>query len=75
MSTKIQLETGNGQKSVDVHVLPCHISYDGPSKVLEFFKPRPDPSDHENGTSTSYFRGRKLCGRTVNLPKNYAGKQ
>lgn len=72
MSSKIQLESASPKKNVDVHVMPCHIAYDGPSKVSELFKPRPDPVD-EN-TSICNFRGRKLCGRTVTLPKNYSGK-
>src|SRR5579862_1200824 len=71
MSTEIRLESANVEKSVDVQVLPCHIAYDGPSRVSEFFKPRPNPAD-EN-TSISFFRGRKLCGKTVDLPKDYSG--
>lgn len=71
MSTTIRLEDTKTAKSVSIHVLPCHIAYDGPSNVSQFFKPRIDLQD--SSVSTSYLRGRKLCGKTMPLPKNYTG--
>jgi Ribonuclease H2 non-catalytic subunit (Ylr154p-like) len=71
MSTQIQLDSSSGQNEVAVHVLPCHIAYDGSSKVSHHFQPRIDPTDET--ILTSSFRGRKLCGRTICLPKTYAG--
>ena len=71
MSTPIQLDSSPVQKKVVVHVLPCHIAYDGPAKVSQHFQPRTDPVDET--ISTSSFRGRKLCGKVIYLPKNYSG--
>src|SRR5436309_12715883 len=71
MSTKIQLNPSSVEKEIAVHVLPCHIAYDGPSKVSHHFKPRIDMADKT--ISTCCFRGRKLCGRTISLPPNYFG--
>ena len=71
MSNKIQLDTSRVAKTTPVHVLPCHIAYDGPSKVSQCFKPRIDPVDQT--ILTGSFRGRKLRGRTIPLPKNYSG--
>jgi len=72
MSGEIQLTTTGDVKDIAVHVLPCHIAYDGPSKVSQFFKPRVDPNDEIASTST--FRGRKLCGRSIKFPNKYVGK-
>ena|SRR5437667_11413117 len=71
MLTKIQLNPSSVEKEVAVHVLPCHIAYDGPSKVSHHFKPRVDPANQT--ISVCCFRGRKLCGRTISLPPNYFG--
>ena len=68
-SQQIRLKSTPVENEIDVHVLPCHISYTGPSKVSEFFKVRQNPETHP----TTSFRGRKLCGHTVSLPANYAG--
>src|SRR5271154_2874660 len=70
-TTAIRLEDTQTAKSVSIHVLPCHIAYDGSSNVSQFFKPRIDSQD--SSVSTSYLRGRKLCGKTIPLPKNYSG--
>ena len=71
MSTQIQLDSSRTQKQIPIHVLPCHVAYDGPSKVSQCFKPRIDPADQT--ISTGSFRGRKLRGRTIPLPNNYSG--
>jgi ribonuclease H2 subunit C len=71
MSTKIVLNASSTEKETTVHVLPCHIAYDGHSKVSQYFQPRTDPVDQTVSTAT--FRGRKLAGRTVSLPKGYTG--
>ena len=71
MSIQIQLNPLPVQKAASVHVLPCHIAYDGSAKVSQHFRPRTDPIDES--FSTSSFRGRKLCGKTICLPKNYSG--
>ncbi|KAK3324756.1 ribonuclease H2 non-catalytic subunit-domain-containing protein [Cercophora scortea] len=52
------------------HLLPCRVHLDAPvAQVQSFWAPR----QAEDGTSTAYFRGRKLCGKTVKLPKGYRG--
>jgi ribonuclease H2 subunit C len=68
---QIQLESIAVEKEIDVHLVPCHIAYNGPSNVSGHFIVR---EDQETQTSVSSFRGRKLCGRRVQLPQNYTGK-
>lgn len=70
MTTQIQLQSTAVTKEIDVHIMPCHIAYNGPSNVSEFFRVR---QDQETQTAVSSFRGRKLCGRRVQLPDNYTG--
>ena len=71
MIKQIQLQSTPVEKEIEAHVMPCHIAYNGPSKVYEFFKVR--PQELKTQTSISSFRGRKLCGRTVSLPEKYTG--
>jgi len=70
MTTQIQLQSTAVTKEIDVYIMPCHIAYNGPSNVSEFFRVR---QDQETQTAVSSFRGRKLCGRRVQLPDNYTG--
>jgi ribonuclease H2 subunit C len=70
-SSEIHLETTTKETDVAVYVLPCHIAYNGPANVSQFFKPRVESSNEE--LTLANFRGRKLCGRTVQLPHNYSG--
>ncbi|KAK3687239.1 ribonuclease H2 non-catalytic subunit-domain-containing protein [Podospora appendiculata] len=59
----------NDKKSTP-HLLPCRVHLDAPvAQVQSFWEPR----QAEDGTSTAYFRGRKLCGKTVKLPDGYRG--
>ena len=71
MSKIIKLNQRSTEKTTKVHILPCHIAYDGVAEVSQHFNPRPDPNDQTASICT--FRGRKLCGRTVVLPKGYVG--
>ncbi|KAK3906018.1 ribonuclease H2 non-catalytic subunit-domain-containing protein [Staphylotrichum tortipilum] len=52
------------------HLLPCRVYHAGPVEPVDSFW---DPNPGENGTSTAYFRGRKLQGTTVPLPAGYRG--
>jgi ribonuclease H2 subunit C len=70
-TTKIQLNSSATEKEIAVHVLPCHIAYDGPSKVSSYFQPRQDPDDRTQLTCA--LRGRKLRGLTLSLPNHYSG--
>lgn len=71
MSTQIQLNQSSNEKKVTVHVLPCHIAHDGPSGVSDFFHTASHPEDET--VLISYFRGRRLLGRTQSLPEKYTG--
>ncbi|KAL2121605.1 hypothetical protein VTJ04DRAFT_5632 [Mycothermus thermophilus] len=54
------------------HLLPCRVHHNGPVEpVQSFWDPKPSPEDA--AASTAYFRGRKLCGKTVKLPDGYRG--
>lgn len=65
------------------NLLPCAIHHNGPvSTSSRYWSPILTTSAEANGitksqpktkTKTSYFRGRKLAGRTVNFPANYTG--
>ena len=71
MSGQIRLKESSSEKEIAAHVLPCHIAYDGISKVSDYFRPQADPNDQTR--SACAFRGRKLCGRTISLPDGYLG--
>ena len=61
--------TGLDRKVVP-NVLPCAIKHNGPVSADQRYW---DPSTEQDGTSTSFFRGRKLRGRRVALPEGYEG--
>ncbi|KAH7626083.1 ribonuclease H2, subunit C [Sordaria sp. MPI-SDFR-AT-0083] len=51
------------------NLLPCRIHHDGSVEPTDsFWNPR-----EEDGLKTSYFRGRKLHGKTLPLPSGYRG--
>ncbi|KAG5518737.1 hypothetical protein PMAC_002706 [Pneumocystis sp. 'macacae'] len=53
-----------------IHLLPCHIHWDGPANVSKYFNVRL-PSDESSYYAT--FRGRGLKGRLIALPSDYEG--
>ncbi|KAF2772779.1 ribonuclease H1 small subunit [Teratosphaeria nubilosa] len=54
------------------NLLPCTIKHNGPIHTSKrHWCPSTDADTDK--TSTSYFRGRKLRGRTVKLPEGYTG--
>ena len=53
-----------------INVLPCRIQHNGPAKVT---KRHWCPAQEIDGSKTSYFRGRKLEGKTIRLPEGYTG--
>lgn len=57
-------------KSV-LNVLPCRIDHDGPAKVTKRYWTTRIEAD---GTKTSDFRGRRLRGRVVKVPRGYRGR-
>ncbi|KAK6434194.1 hypothetical protein LTR95_009623 [Oleoguttula sp. CCFEE 5521] len=57
-------------KALHPNVLPCSIRHSGPVGITKQYW---GPTSSSNGTSTAYFRGRKLRGKTVKLPADYEG--
>lgn len=57
-------------RKITPNILPCSIKHDGPVNA----KPRYwTPVKEEDGSSTAYFRGRKLRGRKITVPEGYQG--
>ncbi|CCU75349.1 unnamed protein product [Blumeria hordei] len=52
------------------NVLPCRINFSGPVGVS---KRHWHPVERSDGNSVVYFRGKKLYGKRINIPKNYRG--
>ncbi|XP_058199112.1 uncharacterized protein LOC131314485 isoform X2 [Rhododendron vialii] len=74
----IDLSSFNDSTAVDlkgqVHQLLCCIKYDGPSSVSHYFKPKSIGIEVDGlKMEEAYFRGRKLQGTTVHLPRGYSG--
>ncbi len=69
LSVKQESPSGETAKAT-AHLLPCRIHHDGSVEPAESFW---DPKKGENDTTTAYFRGRKLHGKTVKLPEGYRG--
>jgi len=63
----------NDKKALKVvpHILPCKINFNGPVDASERYW---NINNDENGQKITYFRGRKLVGKDVNLPKGYSGE-
>ncbi|KAI9705532.1 MAG: 3'-5' exonuclease [Candelina mexicana] len=54
------------------NVLPCRIDHNGPVNASErYWAPTKDCKVDDK--ETSYFRGRKLHGRSVKIPEGYQG--
>ncbi|RAO71067.1 uncharacterized protein BHQ10_007079 [Talaromyces amestolkiae] len=53
------------------NILPCRIHYDGPIDATK--RHWHIVKDEKEDKQTSYFRGRKLQGRLVQLPEGYEG--
>ncbi|TLD37747.1 ribonuclease H1 small subunit [Venturia nashicola] len=52
------------------NLLPCKINHDGPVNASErYWK----PETSADGSSSAYFRGRKLEGKSIKLPDGYRG--
>jgi ribonuclease H2 subunit C len=55
-----------------LNVLPCQIDHTGPVDASSrYWQPSVDPGNGE--TCTSYFRGRRLRGREIMIPRGYEG--
>ena len=66
------------KKKVSVHWLPCRIEYDGPANIGEKFEARSESNSSDDNTQVggqeireAFFRGRRLTGKTLELPSDY----
>ncbi|KAK4459240.1 ribonuclease H2, subunit C [Cladorrhinum samala] len=66
-------------EKVTANLLPCRINHSGPIGPVpcSFWNPETSEDNknnvNKNKKSTAYFRGRKLNGRSVQLPSGYKG--
>ena len=66
----LAIQSTSTNKSVTPNILPCTIKHSGPvSSDPRYW----NPSTEQDGTSTSFFRGRKLRGKKIPLPEAYQG--
>ncbi|GAB1736711.1 hypothetical protein NU219Hw_g8328t1 [Hortaea werneckii] len=74
-------------KRLHPNILPCSIHHSGPIKISKrYWSPttttpitthptaHPDNNGTKNSLQTAHFRGRKLQGRKLRLPKGYLGR-
>ncbi|KAL2022601.1 hypothetical protein VTK56DRAFT_4945 [Thermocarpiscus australiensis] len=59
-----------GTPKATAHLLPCRVHHNGSVEPAQSFW---EPKVGDDGTSTAYFRGRRLQGKTVKLPEGYRG--
>ncbi|KAF1985036.1 hypothetical protein K402DRAFT_422334 [Aulographum hederae CBS 113979] len=52
------------------NLLPCRISHSGPVNTEKRYW---NPEAGKDNSQTSYFRGRKLRGKTLKIPEGYQG--
>jgi ribonuclease H2 subunit C len=74
----IQSTSINGStKNATINILPCRIHHTGPTSTRitkRHWSPSTStPTDPKQSTLTSYFRGRRLLGTSLFLPRNYTG--
>jgi ribonuclease H2 subunit C len=66
----LAIQSNSANKSVTPNILPCTIKHSGPvSSDPRYW----NPSTEQDGTSTAFFRGRKLRGKKLALPGAYQG--
>ncbi|KAK8192016.1 ribonuclease H2, subunit C [Phyllosticta capitalensis] len=65
----LSIQNKSSQKTIP-NLVPCRIDHNGPVNATErYWKPHPD----NDGTQTTFFRGRKLKGKELKLPDGYRG--
>jgi hypothetical protein len=70
-SSMLAIKKSEKSTSCVANVLPCRIQHNGPvNATTRHWTPE---SSSDGQTNTAYFRGRKLNGKTVNLPEGYRG--
>ena len=66
----LAIQSISANKTVTPNILPCTIKHSGPvSSDLRYW----NPSTEQDGSSTAFFRGRKLRGKKLALPEAYQG--
>ena len=69
MSTEEKMEVEKHPRNTSdstVHMLPCGMSYDGPTEVNSFFRVQ----EKADGSLSSTIRGRQLTGEKMELSAN-----
>ncbi|GIZ41135.1 hypothetical protein CKM354_000445000 [Cercospora kikuchii] len=83
----IQSSSTTKPKTLQPNILPCQIHHSGPISIAErYWNPQPNNTTTATSSSaqsqsqspasnevTQHFRGRKLHGKTINLPSSYTG--
>ena len=78
-SLRIEATEENAEKvpSVNAHLMPFSIDFNGPAPVQTYFVTHPvhdpsdDPTSHNENELTASFRGRRIHAIKMPLPKNY----
>ncbi|KAK0637117.1 ribonuclease H2 non-catalytic subunit-domain-containing protein [Bombardia bombarda] len=70
LSFESAISSPDSQTKATPNLLPCRVHHDGPIGSVETYW---EPKQGEDGSSTAFFRGRKLVGKTVKLPEGYRG--
>ncbi|CAA94705.1 ribonuclease H2 complex subunit Rnh203 [Schizosaccharomyces pombe] len=70
----VKLEQAGSSNLEKASLLPCHISYDGPAPVFEYFHDKIQISNNTHSKTTVCLRGRELNGEELDLPENYTGQ-
>lgn len=66
----LSVQEGGELKKQTANLLPCRIHHDGlVDPVGAYWK----PTDSTDNSKEAYFRGRKLHGKTLSLPRGYRG--
>ena len=55
---------------VSANILPCKIHHDGQVNASKRYW---DPRKGDDGSLTAHFRGRRLKGKALKIPKGYKG--
>lgn len=66
----LAIKASSSSRKTIPNILPCSIKHNGPVNAESRYW---SPSKEDDGTSTAYFRGRKLRGRNIKVPEGYQG--
>ncbi|KAK3940126.1 ribonuclease H2, subunit C [Diplogelasinospora grovesii] len=66
----LSVKPSSAEEKTTPNLLPCRVHHNGSVEPIQDFW---QPTEADDGTKTAYFRGRKLQGKGVKLPKGYRG--